>query len=295
MVIYIEQVLIDNFIINFLILLSLSKILKVKLKKYRLVISSLLGSIVALILPLFNFSFILNSLVKILLSLIMVILVKKFTKFKEYFLYHLTFLLLTFVFGGACLFILTMFDKNFNTSNFSTYSLPLGAIVLIILFIYIVIKNIFKNFYTRQKINNFIYKIIIENNNEKDEILAFLDSGNTLEDSLTKKPITIVNFNSLKNVLKDISITDIILNKETKLNKSFKNVHIENTQSIGKSTNKILVMEVEKLEIYSDKNVNIINNAIIGLTLKNFINDLGYNALLNIKLMEGKIWKFHKF
>jgi len=289
MVIYIEQVLIDNFIINFLILLSLSKILKVKLKKYRLVISSLLGSIVALILPLFNFSFILNSLVKILLSLIMVILVKKFTKFKEYFLYHLTFLLLTFVFGGACLFILTMFDKNFNTSNFSTYSLPLGAIVLIILFIYIVIKNIFKNFYTRQKINNFIYKIIIENNNEKDEILAFLDSGNTLEDSLTKKPITIVNFNSLKNVLKDISITDIILNKETKLNKSFKNVHIENTQSIGKSTNKILVMEVEKLEIYSDKNVNIINNAIIGLTLKNFINDLGYNALLNIKLMEGKI------
>mgnify|MGYP004514565295 FL=1 len=285
MIIYIEQVLIDNFIINFFIILTLKTILKAKINKINMVLSSLLGSVVALLLPLFGFNLIINSLVKILLSLVMVIVLKKFVKFKEYILYYLTFLFITFLYGGACLFILMYFDKNFKINNFTTYSLPLGVIVLIVFFIMIVIKNIFKNFYNRKKINNYIYKIVIENNAEKDELLGFLDSGNTLVDSLTGKPITVVNYSSLKNVLKDISITDIILNKETKLNKFFKNVHIIETTSIGNNKNKILIIEVEKLEIYLDNSVNIINNAIIGLTLKNFINDLGYSALLNSKLI----------
>lgn len=285
MVIYIEQVLIDNFIINLFIILSLRAILRAKFKKINIVLASLLGSVVALILPLFRFNLIINSLIKILLSLVMVIILKRFTKLKEYLLYYLTFLLLTFVFGGACLFILMSFDKNFKINNYSTYSLPLGVIVVIIFFIFIIIKNIFKNFYSRKKINNLVYKVVIENNDEKDEILGFLDSGNTLVDKLTGKPITIVNFYSLKNVLKQISITDIILNKETKINKYFNNVHIVETTSIGNNKNKILVLEVQKLEIYLENKVNIIDNAIIGLTLKNFINDLGYNALLNSKLL----------
>lgn len=285
MVIYIEQVLIDNFIINLFIILSLKAILRAKIKKINIVLASLLGSVIALILPLFHFNLIINSLIKILLSLVMVIILKRFTKFKEYLLYYLTFLLLTFVFGGACLFILMSFDKSFKINNYSTYSLPLGVIVVIIFFIFIIIKNIFKNFYSRKKINNFVYKVVVENNEEKDEILGFLDSGNTLVDKLTGKPITIVNFYSLKNVLKQISITDIILNKETKINKYFNNVHIVETTSIGNNKNKILVLEVQKLEIYLENKVNIIDNAIIGLTLKNFINDLGYNALLNSKLL----------
>lgn len=285
MVIYIEQVLIDNFIINLFIILSLRAILRAKFKKINIVLASLLGSVVALILPLFRFNLIINSLIKILLSLVMVIILKRFTKLKEYLLYYLTFLLLTFVFGGACLFILMSFDKSFKINNYSTYSLPLGVIVVIIFFIFIIIKNIFKNFYSRKKINNFVYKVVVENNDEKDEILGFLDSGNTLVDKLTGKPITIVNFYSLKNVLKQISITDIILNKETKINKYFNNVHIVETTSIGNNKNKILVLEVQKLEIYLENKVNIIDNAIIGLTLKNFINDLGYNALLNSKLL----------
>ena len=91
MVIYVEQVLIDNFIINLFIILSMSAILRVKFKKINMVLSSLLGSVIALILPIFGFNLIINSLIKILLSLIMVIILKKFTKFKEYLLYYLTF------------------------------------------------------------------------------------------------------------------------------------------------------------------------------------------------------------
>lgn len=283
MIVYIEQVLIDNFIINFFILLSLQSIFKVKLKKLNLVLSSLLGSIVAVILPLFNFNVIFSSLIKILLSLSMVAIIKKYKKIKEFFLFYLSFLFLTFMFGGACIFLLMLFDKNFNVNNYYSYSLPLGVIVILIFFLFFILKNIFKNIYTRKTINNFVFKINIVNKNKSDELLAFLDSGNFLIDSLTNKPITIVDYNSLKNLLTNISLTDILLNRTDKLSSEFKNVHMQNVSSINKGT-KVIVLEVEKLEIYLENTKNIINNAMIGLTIKSFINDLGYNALLNPNL-----------
>lgn len=283
MIVYIEQILIDNFIINFFILLSLQSIFKVKFKKINLVLSSLLGSIVAVILPLFNFNVIFSSLIKILLSLSMVAIIKKYKKIKEFILFYLSFLFLTFMFGGACIFLLMMFDSGFNVNNYYSYSLPLGVIVVIIFFLFFILKNIFKNIYSRKTVNNFVFKITIFNNNKSDELLGFLDSGNFLIDNLTNKPITIVDYNCLKNVLNNISITDILLNRTDKLSSEFKSVHLQNVSSINKGS-KIIVFEVEKLVIYLENKKNIIDKAMIGLTIKSFINDLGYNALLNPNL-----------
>jgi len=283
MIVYIEQVLIDNFIINFFILLCLGYVFKAKFKKINMIVSSLLGSVVALILPIFNLNLILSFLIKILLSLSMVSILKKYKKLSEFSLFYLSFVLITFLFGGACLFLLIAFDKSFNVNNFNSYSLPLGVIVIIVFFIMIIIKNIFKNIYKRKNINNYVYKIKLHNNNKCDEILAYLDSGNFLKDNITNKPITIVDFNSLKNILIDINITDILLNRTDKLNKYFNNVHLQNVNSINKGS-KILIIEIDKLEIYYGERLNIINNACIGLTIKSFINDLGYSALLNVGL-----------
>ena len=283
MIVYIEQVLIDNFIINFFILLCLKFIFKAKIKRINMALSSLLGSIIALILPILQLNLYFNFIIKILLSLSMVAILRKYRKITEFLLFYLTFVLITFLFGGACLFLLMTFDKNFIVINYNSYSLPLGVIVVIVFFIMIIIKNIFKNIYKRKNLNNYIYKIKLFNNNKCDEILAFLDSGNFLKDSLTNKPITIVDFNSLKNILIDISITDILLNRTDKLNRKFKNVHMQSVNSINKGS-KILIVEIEKLEIYSKETPNIIYNACIGLTIKSFINDLGYSALLNPQL-----------
>jgi len=280
MIVYIEQVLIDNFIINFFIILTLSYIFKVKMKKINMIFSSLLGSIIALILPILKLNIFFSFAIKVLLSLCMVAILKKYKRMIEFFLFYLSFVLITFLFGGACLFLLITFDKNFNVNNYNSYSLPLGVIVVIIFFIMIVIKNIFKNIYKRKNLNNYVYKIKLHNNNKSDEILGYLDSGNFLIDNLTNKPITIVDFNSLKNILVDINITDILLKRKDKINKYFKNVHLQNVNSINKGS-KILILEIEKLEIYSKETTNIINNACIGLTIKSFINDLGYSALIN--------------
>ena len=140
-----------------------------------------------------------------------------------------------------------MFDKNFSPSNYSSYSLPLGVICVIVFFVFLTVKNIFKNFYKRKNVNNFVYKIVLENNGNFDEILGFLDSGNNLVDNITKKPITIVDFFSLKNLTKEVNLADIVLNRQGNINKVFKNVHTIDTLSIGKNVNKILVVKIDKL------------------------------------------------
>lgn len=293
MVVYIEQILIDNFIINLFIILSLKAILKAKFKRINMVLSSLLGSIISLITPLFKFGIVLSFVFKIVVSLTMVVILKKFYKIKDFILSYLTFIFLTFLFGGCCLFVLINFDSNFNINNYTTYSLPLGIVVLIIFFLLICIKNIFKNFYKRKTANNFIYKIKLFNNNEFDEVIGYLDSGNFLKDNESKRSITIVAYNALKNLMKEVSITDIILNKTDKINKIFKNVHLINISSVSQTNNRLLVFSIDKLEIYLENNVHIINNAYIGLTLKGFINELGYNALLGPNIF--KEWLYECF
>lgn len=286
MIIYVDQVLIDNFIINLLIFLTIRAMLKVKIKSLNMCLSSLFGSIISLFLPLLKLNFLLNVMAKIIISLLMTTMLKKFTRIREFVLFYLCFLLVTFTYGGACLFILFAFDKNFNINNGATYSLPLGAILLIIFFIFILIKNIFNNFYKRKTKNNYIYSIKVTNGDKIDKFDAFLDTGNCLVDSLTNKPITIVNFFALKNILRDISLADIVLGKEQKLSSLFCNVHTINVQSISSNFSKIYVFEIEKLEIYLENDVHIINNACIGLSIKEFATDLDYKALLNPILFE---------
>lgn len=283
MTIYIEQILIDNLIINYIILYCTFLVLKQKGKFLCLFLSALIGSVYALFSPLLKFPILILTLLKILLSLFMISITKKFKKLKEFLLFYVVFLFLTFLFGGVCLFILMNFDSNFNIQNSSTYSLPLGIIVLILFLMAIILKNIFKNVYKRKSINNFIYNLIIFNNSGYIKLLAFLDSGNLLIDSLTKKPITIVDYNSVKDFL-NVSLTDILLNRVDNLNKTLKNAHLFEVKSVG-GNKKIIVFEVDKIEISTKDYKKEIKNAVLGITLKSFINDLGYNALIGYQIL----------
>lgn len=74
MTIYIDVVLIENLVMNYIILLATGIILKVKINHFRLIISSLIGAaytVMAYILPIEIYS---NFLLKILLSIIIVYL-----------------------------------------------------------------------------------------------------------------------------------------------------------------------------------------------------------------------------
>ena len=78
MEIYIEYVLIDNFVINYLILLLVKKTMKLKTSIFRMVLSSGIGTIVAVLMPLFSVSNWLFILIKLLLGVSMILILSRF-------------------------------------------------------------------------------------------------------------------------------------------------------------------------------------------------------------------------
>lgn len=282
MVIYIEYAFVDNLVINSMLLSLTNKFLKLNSKKMQICISALLGTIIALICPLF--SNLLNILAKLILMILMPLLIINRLTIKKLISSIFIFFLLTMLFIGFCLFICYSFNLNFISTNNGSliYNFPIGLALFLSVFIYYTIKNLIKHFYLKKHISNFIYKITFFNENNIYSTNAFLDTGNFLSDNQTNKPISLINFNTFVNLFPNINITNILLKNIEKI--GLKNAKYINVGSIGK-TQDILIFEVTKIELLSKENKLIsFENTMLGLSLKNFSENLDAECILNYKL-----------
>ena len=276
MVVWVEDVIIDNLIIDTLILLTVNNFAKLNAKKWRLFLSATFGTIIALISPLLpNF---INLIAKPFVSVIMVILCFDIKNIKKFFAIYLLFFLTTFAYGGASIGICEMLGINYKISNQFYYQnqVPVGVIILICAFVYFCLKNIIKFCFFRHKFDGFQYQIIIENCGKKINICAFLDSGNLIE--YNKKPITIINYQTFCKIYPKIKFEDVLLKRKINI----KNAEYIEIKSLENMKEKMLVFQVEKLTI---KNKHI-DNAVLGLSLKNFSGKLQSDAIISNKILE---------
>ena len=101
MTIYIDIILIENLIMNFIILYATGLVLKRKIKKLRLILASLLGAIYALLTYISSFEIYTNIILKLILSILMVYIAFNAPNVKQIGKDLLLFYLVSFVFGGA--------------------------------------------------------------------------------------------------------------------------------------------------------------------------------------------------
>ena len=186
MIIYLDLLILLNFVYDFIILYTVSYVLKRNISIKRLLISSLFGEISIIFLTL-NFNYYLLITSKITLAIIMNIISFKYINIK-YLLTNLSyFYMLSIILAG---FIYYMYLNHIN------YVIIL--ILIPIIFIIYIIQFNNKNKY------KYYYKVgIIFNNNHKIIVNAYLDTGNNIIDDISLKPVIIVD----KSVLKDIKIT----------------------------------------------------------------------------------------
>lgn len=258
MKIYIDLVLLINFGLDFLLLLTVSLILKRKTSFTKLFLSSFIGSLSVLTL------FIkINSLelffIKVTISILMILISFGFKNIK-YFIKNIIFLYInSIVLGGFLYLINNQFSYKQQGLVFYHKGISMNIIVLILLsplFIYFYIKQLksLKNNY------NEYYKVIIYIKNKKYECTAFLDTGNKLKDPITNKSIILVN----KRIFKNASLPPPIL-------VPIKTVNNENFIKCIKT--KIMLNNV------------LINNVLIGLA-DNSINIDGVDCILNNEILE---------
>lgn len=256
MKIYLDLILILNFFLDFILLISVGIILKRIINIRNITISAFIGSL-SILLLFFNINNIELFLYKLLLSIIM-ILISYPKKSIKYIVYNLIFFYIVSMFLGGVLYMLNIqYSYKHTGLVFINNGLSINIIVLIILspiILYLYIKNtkILKN-----KYNNY-YNTIIFINNTKIEGIGYIDSGNNL--TFKNKPVILIDKRK------------IIFEREGYRIIPYKVV------------NKILMLEIYKCNKVIINN-KVFKNIYLGISEDSFNID-GIDILLNNKIME---------
>lgn len=191
MKIYLDLIMILNFALDFILLLSVSLILKRNIKITKIMLGAFVGGLSILILFL-NINNILLFLIKIIISITMILITFGFKTLK-YTLINLLYLYMSSVILGGFLYLLNLeFSYKHLGMIFFNNGLSINFIFLIIfspVILYIYIKQ---TKHLRYNYSNY-YNIEIINNNKKYKYTAYMDSGNVLIDSLTKKSVILID------------------------------------------------------------------------------------------------------
>ncbi len=257
MQVYIEYAFLDNFIIDFILLKISLKCAKIKTSTLRLIIASIIGTILTIILSLFSFKSGFLLPIKVLLGLFIAFLGGSYVKVKDYFLGSLYFFLFTFLSGGTIIALFNLAGISYENYFLVNYDsiIPIGVTFLIIYLFTkgfaLLIENIIKS----KENENFFRKCEIVIKGKKLKVMGYIDTGNKLYDSLTGLPVIIASKNLIKR-LADISA----------LPNTYKNLKVETVN--GSSIIKIFY--IDKLLIYKGINMNIYNNVLLGEGVSNF-------------------------
>lgn len=239
MKIYVDLLFLINIFFDFILLLTVSIILKRHIKIYRIILGSLVGGVSIFFLFL-NINTIILFILKIFIAIFMILVTFKYKDIK-YFIKNISYLyLVSIILGGALYLFNIEFSYKNNGLIFYNNGMSINIIILliispIILYLYIKEMKEYKNNYDKY------YKIKITfNNNKTIELNAFLDTGNNLIDPYKKRPIVLVEYNIIKkyiinekllivpfNTIKEKSLLECIKVKNIIINnKEYKNILI---------------------------------------------------------------------
>lgn len=203
MKIYVDLIFLINIFFDFILLLSVSLILRRYVKIKRIFLGSIVGGL-SIFFLFFDISSISLFFLKILIAIFMSVITFGF-KDMYYFIKNFIYLyLVSIVLGGALYFLNIEF--SYKNSGLIFYNDGLSINIIFIL----IISPILLYFYVREMRclkNNYskYYKVVIYfRNNKKIEVNGFLDTGNNLIDPYGKRPIILVNYEKIKRyVLKE--------------------------------------------------------------------------------------------
>lgn len=297
MTVYLDIVFLENLCMNYIILFAIGYIMKLKMKQIRIILSSVLGSIYAVLVYLQNIFFFSNIIVKIMLSIVMVLIAFSPKKMKMFFKEIVLFYLVSFVFGG-CAFFLLYFVKPQNilvrngvyVGRYPIQIALLGGIVG-----FTITQIAFKLVKGKISKKDVLADLIIYWNEKQVQLKALVDTGNMLKDPISGLPVIVVDKNMLQGIFpKEIlDSTEDIINgklpkdiflKEQEFISKFRVIPFS---SLGKQNGLLLGIKIHKVKICFDEIDELVKGVIIGIYDKPLSKNNEYTALVGLDILEG--------
>ncbi len=262
MTVYIEYVIIDNVIIDYLLLKATFVFTGFSSRKCRLFLCAFLGAFIALVFPLVEINGLISTSLKIMSGLLMLLLANNYKTLNAFFRCTVVFFLLTFLSGGAVTGLYNLLGVSLGTES---------VVASVILPVYLVLKLISKTIiylYKRVNITKFCYDVKLFYKDKSIMAKGFLDTGNNLYDK--ENAVILCSNDFAKEFLGD-SIVNTKFNKLTV------------STVAGEKTN--LCFKVDKFILYIENKEHIFNY--ITVCIADFNSD-EYQIILHPALLKEK-------
>ena len=300
MTIYVDVVLIENLIMNYIILLTTGLILKIKIKHIRLIIASLLGAVYSVV-AYGNFLEIYSSFIlKIVLSIIIVYIAYYPQSVRKMCKEILFFYLISFVFGGAAFSLIYLVKPQDilmkNGLFLGTY--PLKTVMLASIVAFFIIITAFAIIKSKFSKKDMVCEIEIKLNNKIIKAEALIDTGNMLKEPITNTPVVVIEHTLLYDSMpKEIlnHLEDIIGGDFGRIPEEIKNKYVSKLKlipfsSLGKQNGMLIGIKPEYLKIIKEEQINVEKNVIIGIYDKSLTRRGEYRAIIGMEFI-WNIWQ----
>ena len=287
MVYYIEYIFAENFLIDFILLFITGKLIKSDIVYKRIIAASFIGAVYVILTVYVGREFMTFFIVKFSVSVLM--------------------LMVSFDIKGIianirvilCFYIISLIMVGIMTALYYLIydRLTVNAIVLSLFVGYAALHFFFREIKARIDKNNYMRTVVINVGSLSSTLKAFIDTGNELSDPMTKKPVIVVNIESLRNILSEELYCNILRfyenkddNFESLLSGSNNyNLRIIRYDTISSKGEMMVVFTPDNIEVKGNgKSISVVD-AVIGIYPNKISRKGDYDALLFCKILEWEM------
>lgn len=295
MTIYLDVVLIENLIMNYIILYATGIILKINIKHIRLIIASLLGAIYSIIAYMSVLEIYSSIILKIILSVVIVYISYNPQNVKQLWKHILIFYMTSFVFGGAAFALIYVVKPQeiFMKNGLFLGTYPLKTILLGAIIAFFVIITSFKIVKSKISKKDMFCMVKVKINNKEIETKVMIDTGNLLKEPISNTPVIVLEHTLLYDCIpKEIlnNLENILGGEFSSVPEEIKNQYISKLKvipfsSLGKQNGMLMGIKPEYIIVKNEDNEKKISNVIIGIYNKSLTKRGEYRGLIGMELL----------
>lgn len=298
MEIYLDILILENLVINYLILTVTAKFSRLRVSTLRLFAGSIVGALyVVFIILQPDIKIYYTTSAKVLLSIFIIAVTFSPRKVLPFIKTLVIFYISTFIFAGAALAFLFFNQQGGFVRNGIVYVFgqsKWSLMVFSFLTVGIIIKIFWEVIQSRITKDRLLISVKISFDSRVTDLSALIDTGNSLKDPLTNIPVMVVEFKALQELL-PVEIKSIFENsQEDDLNsvtaiisksKWFSRFRLIPFSSLGKENGMLIGFKPDFIEIGEGEERRGIKNVIVGIYNRSLSRNEKYKALLGPELV----------
>lgn len=280
MSVYIEYVVLDNLVIDYIVLYLVCLCMQYKVAWYKVFFSAALGTFMAVVFPMLTMPTLLGLFCKFMLSVFMVLLIKRPRSFKSFCISLGLFYVFTWLLGGIIYALIWALGGNFISTTALTYSapIPVGVLLAIGVVYGVILAKIARKLYKVKHMRPFIKHVELYALGTRLQFVAYVDSGNRLFDARSHLPVIVVQDTVLAKSLGEAQMEALFTGKL----KEAPDLHFLPVHSVSGESVQMPIFYVEKCFI---DGAPVIMDFYVGVTRTKFEDAVKYEALLHPSLV----------